>query len=144
MPDPRREQGRGYGMRRASGGEGAAFRRARKPLTGMLSPENCGDTELEGEAAGRAGRKFERICRELLLPQGQPGVVIYAPCLKSSGPPLSLPAVGKRCEVILASGAGAGQSLAWPSASAHRRAGQKYCMLGTADAKMKPWLSVIP
>lgn len=65
MPDPRREQGR----RRASGREGA-FRGAGKTLAGMLSPENCGYRELEGEAAGRAGRKFGRICRELLLPQG--------------------------------------------------------------------------
>lgn len=73
MPDPRREQGRGCGMRRASGTEGAAFRGAGKTLAGMLSPENCGETELEGEAAGRAGRKFGRICRELLLPQGSLG-----------------------------------------------------------------------
>lgn len=90
--------------------------------------------ELRRDRAGRTGggESWQEVWKDLqgaAAPAGQPGVVIYPSSLKSLGwPPLSLAEVGKRCKVILASGAGTGQSLAWPSPSTHRSAGQKYCM----------------
>lgn len=90
--------------------------------------------ELRRDRAGRrgGGESWQEVWKDLqgaAAPAGQPGVVIYPSSLESLGwPPLSLAEVGKRCKVILASGAGTGQSLAWPSPSTHRSAGQKYCM----------------
>lgn len=55
------------GLGLGGGGGRGDCRGAGTALAGVLSPEKCSE---EGEAAGRAGRKFGRICRELLLPQG--------------------------------------------------------------------------
>lgn len=50
------------------GRSGVAGRGGTAPA-GMLSPEKWSEAGLEGEAAGRAGQKSGRICRELLLPR---------------------------------------------------------------------------
>lgn len=104
--------------------------------------------ELRRHRAGRrgGGKSWQEVWKDLhgaAAPAGHPGVVIYPSSLKSLRPPLSLTEEGKRCKVILASGAGTGQSLSRPGPSTPRSAAQKYCMLGIANVEMKPWLSVI-